>query len=261
VTTRIYLTAPVGLQGPAGFIGERRLHGPQGRLVLAMLAIEHRRPIGRDELADELWPDGLPSSWHVSVKVLVSKLRSVLREVAPSVRLEGAVGYYQLQLPVDSTIDVESAALRIHTAEAALRRGEIDAAAADGLVASMTASRLFLPGLDGPWASTSRARLVDIRLRALDLLSQVWLAKGEPDQAGRDAEAILRIDPYREEAYRTLIQAHLARGDRASAARAYALCAERLVVELGVEPSGATRELLEDARSRWPMERSPTSAD
>jgi DNA-binding SARP family transcriptional activator len=255
---RIYLTAPIGVQGPAGFVNETRLHGPQGRLVLAMLAVEHRRPVGRDELADELWPDELPSSWEVSVKALVSKIRAAVADVAPGVRLDGTVGYYQLHLPEDATIDVELAAARIHTAEAALRRGEVDAAAADGLVASMTASRPFLPGIDGPWATHSRARLVDVRLRALDLLSQVWLAKGEPDQARRDAEAILRIDPYREEAYRTVIRAHLARGDRASAARAYAQCAERLAAELGVEPASTTRKLLDDGGTGLPKASSPS---
>jgi DNA-binding SARP family transcriptional activator len=244
VANWIYLTAPIRIQGPVGIVGEARLHGPQGKLVLAMLALDHRRPVGRDEIADELWPDDMPSSWDLSVKVLISKVRAALREVAPDLRLEGAVGYYQLMVPRDTTIDVELAAARIHTAEAALRRGQVDAAAADGLVASMIASRPFLPGFDGPWATASRERLVDVRLRALELLSQVWLARGEPDQAGRDAEAILRIDPYREAAYRTLIRAHLARGDRASAARAYAQCAERLSVELGVEPTAETQALL-----------------
>jgi DNA-binding SARP family transcriptional activator len=242
--TRIYLTAPICVEGPNGLAGEARLHGPQGKLTLAMLALEHRRPVGRDELADELWPEGLPSSYEVSVKVLISKIRSALREVAPDLRLEGIVGYYQLHAPRDTTIDVELAAERIHSAEAAFRAGDIDVAAADGLVASMVASRSFLPGFDGPWAAAWRVRLVDVRLRALDLLSRVWLEKGEPDQAGRDAEAILRIDPYREEAYRTLIRAHLARGDRASAARAYATCTDRFAAELGVEPSPETRALL-----------------
>jgi DNA-binding SARP family transcriptional activator len=252
VTNRIYLTAPIMIQGPTGVVGEARLHGPQGKLVLAMLSLEHRRPVGRDELADELWPHELPGSWDVSVKVLISKVRTVLREVAPDVRLEGAVGYYQLHVPRDATIDVERAAARIHAAEAAFRLGRLDAAAADGLVASMIASRPFLPGFDGSWASASRARLVDVRLRALDLLSQIWLAKGEPDQAGRDAEAILRIDPYREEAYRTLIRAHLARGDHAAAVRAYTRCAERLSVDLGIAPTTATTELVA-GRTRRPV--------
>jgi DNA-binding SARP family transcriptional activator len=247
VSNRIYVTAPVRVQGPSGLIGESQLHGPQGRLVLVMLALDHRRPVSRDEIAEELWPDQLPRSWEMSVKVLVSKIRSVLGDVAPDLRLEGAVGYYQLLVSRDTSIDFELAAARIHTAEAAISRGEIDAAAADGLVASMIASRSFLPGFDGPWAAAARDRLVDVRLRALDLLSQVWLAKGVPDQAGRDAEAILRIDPYREEAHRTLIRAHLARGDRASAAQAYARCAERLATDLGVQPATETRSLLEGA--------------
>jgi DNA-binding SARP family transcriptional activator len=245
VSIRIYVTAPVRIEGPSRVIGEAHLHGPQGRLVLAMLALEHRRPMSRDEIAEELWPQQLPRSWETSVKVLVSKVRSVLGDVAPDLRLEGAVGYYQLFMSHDTTIDAELAAARIHTAEAAMSRGHTDAAAADGLVASMIASRSFLPGFDGPWVMASRARLVDVRLRALSLLSRVWLAKGAPDQAGRDAEAILRIDPYREESYRTLIKAHLARGDRASAARAYATCAARLGDDLGVQPATETRSLLD----------------
>ena len=250
MSTRIYLTAPVTVEGTTGLAGEGRLHGPQGRLTLAMLVLEHRRPVGRDELAEELWPDELPLSYEVSVKVLISKIRAALRRVAPDLRLEGTVGYYQLSVPRDTTIDVELAAARIHAAEAAFRADDVDAAAADGLVASMIASRTFLPGFDGPWATAWRARLVDVRLRALGLLSQVWLAKGEPDQAGRDAEAILMIDPYREEAYRTLIRAYLARGDHASAAHAYARCKDRLIAELGVEPTSETRGLLEAARTR-----------
>jgi DNA-binding SARP family transcriptional activator len=247
--TRIFLTAPICIEGPTGTAGEARLHGPQGRLTLAMLALEHRRPVSRDELAEELWPDGLPRSYEVSVKVLISKIRTLLREVAPDVRLEGTAGYYQLHTARSTMIDVEEAAARIHGAEAAFRGEDFDAAAADGLVASMIASRAFLPGLDGPWAMSARVRLVDVRLRALDLLSQVWLEKDEPDQARRDAEAILLIDPYREGAYRTVIRAHLARGDHASAARAYARCADRLAADLGVEPTPETRALLDAARA------------
>ena len=89
---------------------------------------------------------------------------------------------------------------------------------------------------------------MEIRLRSLDLLSQVWMTKGEPAQAARDAEAILGLDPYREEAWRTLIRAHLERGDRAAAGRAYGRLAERLATDLGVEPSDETRQLIGEAR-------------
>jgi DNA-binding SARP family transcriptional activator len=203
--------------------------------------------VSRDELADEIWTDGPPRSWELSVKVLISKIRAVLGNVAPGVRVDGSVGHYQLIIPRTSEIDVELAASCIHAAEAAFRRGDIEPAAADALVASMIAARTFLPGYDGPWATSSRARLVDVRLRALDLLSMVWLERGEPSQAARDAETILVIDPYREQAYRTLIRAHLARGDRAAAAHAFLRCTELLALDLGIEPSPETRELVEGA--------------
>jgi DNA-binding SARP family transcriptional activator len=89
---------------------------------------------------------------------------------------------------------------------------------------------------------------VDIRLRALDLLSTVWLERGDPAQAGRDAESILLIDPYREAAHRTIIRAHLARSDRAAAVRAYARCAELLAADLGIEPAAETQAILGPAR-------------
>jgi DNA-binding SARP family transcriptional activator len=248
LSTRIYVTAPIFIEGEAGLLREADLHGPQGMLTLAMLVLEHRRPMSRDVLAEELWPDGPPRSWELSVKVLISKIRAVLREVAPGVRVDGSAGNYQLTVPRGTVIDVEQAATRIHAAEAALARGDIEPAAADALVASMIAARTFLPGFDGPWATSWRTRLLDVRLRALDLLSMVWLERGEPAQAARDAETILVIDPYREEAYRTLIRAHLARGDRGAAASAYLRCANRLAHDLGIEPTAATRALLEDAR-------------
>jgi SARP family transcriptional regulator, regulator of embCAB operon len=248
LSTRIYLTAPVFIEGEAGLAREADFHGSQGRLTLAMLALEHRRPVSRDELAEEIWLDGLPRSWELSVKVLISKIRAALVKVAPGVRIDASSGYYQLTMPRETVIDVELAASRIHAAEATYRRGNIEPAAADALVASMIAARTFLPGFDGPWATSWRTRLVDVRLRALDLLSMVWLERGEPAQAARDAENILVIDPYREEAYRTLMRAHLARGDRAAAANAYRRCIERLALDLGIEPASQTRQLLEDAR-------------
>jgi len=43
-----------------------------------MLAVEHRRAIARDELADELWPEQPPRSWETALRAVVSKLRTAL---------------------------------------------------------------------------------------------------------------------------------------------------------------------------------------
>jgi DNA-binding SARP family transcriptional activator len=67
--------------------------------------------------------------------------------------------------------------------------------------------RPFLPGVDGPWARERRRWLQAVRMRALECLSEVWRRKGDHGQAARDAETILRLDPYRETTYLRLMLA------------------------------------------------------
>jgi DNA-binding SARP family transcriptional activator len=238
---RIHIVGEVSVESERGLVGQAELHGPQGRVVLAMLAAEHRRPVRRDELAEELWPDAVPGSWDTAVRVLVSKLRGALEHVETAeVLIASSSGAYQFRLPTDGWIDFDDAAASVHRAEALLGAGDIAAAGADALVASMIAGRGFLPGLDGPWVEATRERLLDLRVRALLCLAEVWLARGDPAQAARDAESIVRIDPYREDAHRLLMRSRAAAGDRASAARAFRECRSRLAEDLGVEPSPQT---------------------
>ena len=219
------------------------LPGPQARLALAMLVVEHRRVLLRDELAEDLWPDGPPDAWEVAVRSLISKLRRRFDQAG----LDGAViasapGGYRLEHPGPIVVDTESAASRIHAAEALTRRGSTRDAAADALVASMISARPFLAGFDGPWAAARRAELRDIRIRSLHVLADSWIDLGDPAQAVRDSERALALDPYREGLYRVLMRAHVALGDRAGAARAYDRCRRLLADELGVAPSQRTRE-------------------
>jgi DNA-binding SARP family transcriptional activator len=210
-----------------------------------MLAAEHRRAVRRDELADELWPDAVPDSWETAVRVLVSRLRAALDTVAETRGglIASSAGTYQLRLPADGWVDLDEAAAAVHRAEAQLASGMVDRAGADALVASMIAGRGFLPGLDGRWVGETRERLLDLRIRALVCLAEVWLARGDAAQAARDAQAIVDLDPYREGAHRLLMRAHVAAGDRSSAARAYQACRTRLAEDLGVEPAPETMAL------------------
>jgi DNA-binding SARP family transcriptional activator len=82
-----------------------------------------------------------------------------------------------------------------------------------------------------------------VRVRALECLSEVWLRKGDHGQAARDAETVLRLDPYRETAYRRLMLAHAAAGNRARALLAYERCRARLAADLGTAPGAAMQAL------------------
>jgi DNA-binding SARP family transcriptional activator len=242
---RIHIVGDVSVRSERGIVGQHDLHGPQGRLVLAMLAGEHRRAVRRDELAEELWPGTIPGGWDTAVRVLVSKLRAALGLISdsPDGLIVSSAGAYRLRLPPDGWIDLDEAAAAIHRAETALRVGDADTAGADALIASMIAARGFLPGIEGQWVDATRERLLDLRVRALLCLAEVWFSRSDFDQAARDAETIIHLDPYREPAHRLLMRARFAAGDRAAAALALRACRTRLAEDLGIEPSRETIDL------------------
>jgi SARP family transcriptional regulator, regulator of embCAB operon len=131
---RVYLIGPVCVQHGGAVVPQRAFPGPQGRVVFAMLAAEHGRPLARDRLAEELWNGEPPAGWEVAVRALVS----------------AAVGCYQLNLPGGAWVDLDAAGAAVHRAEAALATGRLELAGSEALVASMISRRPFLAGCDGP---------------------------------------------------------------------------------------------------------------
>src|SRR5262245_24045570 len=95
---RICVAGSLTVEDGEAVLGERDLPGNQGRLVLAMLAVEHRPPLSRDQLADELWPEGLPRSWETALRAVVSKVRAAGARAGVRPMIESAFGCYQLHL-------------------------------------------------------------------------------------------------------------------------------------------------------------------
>jgi DNA-binding SARP family transcriptional activator len=238
---RVYLTGEIVVEGADRVVGEAALPGLQGRVVLAMLAAEHRRRVPREELADELWGDARPAAWEAGLRALVSKARAAVAAALPGwPAITTIAGCHRFHLPPGGAIDIEIAHRAVHDAEAELGRGNVDAAGGAALVASMITRRPFLIGADGPWARARREHLQALRVRALEALAVAWACKGDHEQAARDAGEAARLDPFRETAHQKLIQAHAAAGNPARAIAAYRACRAILRDELGVEPSPET---------------------
>lgn len=246
---RVYVTGPLVVEAGDAVVHERDLPGGQGRIVLAMLAVEHRRSVSRDELADELWPDCLPASWDTALRAVVSKVRAVLGATGmrPEELIANAFGCYQLRLPRNGWLDLDAATRALHEAETELGRGNAGAAGAAATVTSLICRRPFLPGVHGPWTLDRRQRIERLRLRAEECLAEAWAAAGDYTRSVRAAEQALALDPYRETLYRRLMRSHALAGDRAAAARAYQRCRELLARELGIEPAPATIELFRES--------------
>jgi DNA-binding SARP family transcriptional activator len=242
---RIYLAGEVQVEWAGGLIREADLPARQGRLAFALLVDRRAHPVSREELADALWGDDLPSTWAVSLSAIISKLRVVLQGAGlpRDDVINAAFGCYQVHLPKDAWVDLEVAASGLHTAEAAVAGSRPLGGYGDALVALTILRRPFLPGAGGQWVDGRREALRAQLLRALDCMIHCQQASAEFELAVRNAEELVRMEPFREGGYRHLMRLHTARGDRAEALRVYETCRERLQEALGVGPSAETEAL------------------
>jgi DNA-binding SARP family transcriptional activator len=248
-------------------LDEQRFPGRQGRILFAYLAAQKGRPVPRDELAELLWGDELPATWEKALRVLMTKLRTLLSEcgIDGASALTSAFGCYQLTLPDGAWIDVHAAATGAEQAEAALAAGDLDGARARASTAAELARRVFLPGEDSPWVEEQRRDLRDVLVRALECLRDAALAGGQFGDAVRHAAEITELEPFRESSYRALMQAHAAAGDPAEALRVYERCRRFLADELGAYPSPESEavylELLRSSPGGSPAEGERHEAD
>jgi DNA-binding SARP family transcriptional activator len=239
---RIYLAGTVLVENGERLMRESQLGGPQGRFVLAYLVTERERAVTQGELAEALWPDSLPSSWALALSAIVSRLRARLAAVGlPRSRIIGnAFGCYQFTPPGDTWVDVEAALAAVDAAEGAIAAGDPFAAYGPSLIAVTVLRRPFLTGQDGDWVEARRAVLVSNLVRALDCRAEALAANQELELAVRHAREAVRLEPYRESAYRRLMGMLDRKGDRAEAVRVYLECERLLRQDLGVSPSDET---------------------
>jgi DNA-binding SARP family transcriptional activator len=219
---------------------DHELPGRQGRLLFAYLAANRDRVASRDELADALWPGGLPSAPEPALSALISKLRRLL----PDGALEGRSAI-RLDLGSHARVDVEGARDGIHRAEALIAARDWYAAVGPTLVAHNISQRRFLAGEEGDWIEGLRRELAEIHVRALECTARRSLGIGGPEVAvaERTARRLIALSPYRESGYAVLMEAFERQGNIAEALRIYEGLRGLLREELGAAPSPAVQRV------------------
>ncbi|WP_103532641.1 bacterial transcriptional activator domain-containing protein [Streptomyces sp. SM11] len=240
----------------------RVLASHQAQIALARLCLERPSGTGREQLADTIWPDGLPTTWASALRSVVSRLRPLLSEqenAEPAVIACG--GRYLLQLPEYAQVDVERAEQAAFTAAVAHREGDHSTAQRLATTAVSLLRGPFLASHESEWVESVRRHLKELRVSALETASSSSSALGDTHHALRYAEEAVRQAPFRESAYRCQMTAHRLAGNRAEALRIYQQLRVVLAEELGCDPSpeseAAYLGLLE--RTRLPV--SPARAE
>jgi DNA-binding SARP family transcriptional activator len=246
---RIYIFGRLAIESGPHVVREAAFPARQGRRLWAYLVLRRQWPVGREDLASAVWGEYFPDAWDTSLSALVSRLRAMLAPIArdlPALTIRGEVGQYQLIVPQGTVIDSERARAALHSAETALRQGQLGAALGEARVAMEIAARGFLGNDDLPWIRGERQFLAQLRVRALECTVEAELARGNADLAQREAEHLVLLDPLYEPGYRLLMRALAAHGNVAHIPRVMEQCRRALHESAGIAPSPATQHLFDE---------------
>jgi DNA-binding SARP family transcriptional activator len=210
-----------------------------GQRLIALLALKDR-PVGRLHVAGILWPD-YPMERSLAV------LRTTLWRVNQSGEQVIAAAPSLLGLDPGIQVDVRDLiafARRLAETEDLPGLVALDSVSLADLVGDL------LPDWYDDWLQDEREGLRQTRLHALESLARGLSAAGRHADAIQAALAAIRLEPLRESAHRTLIELHLAEGNRSEAWRQFQRCRRLLQEELGVDPSDSMRFLVEHLPGR-----------
>lgn len=190
--------------------------------ILALLAL--RSSLDRSKLAGTLWQATTEAHALGSLRTALWRLN---QQLPGCVVCDGR----RLRLPSSTTVDVDDF----------VRRGR-------KLLDPTTTPRVedlpdpwqagdLLPDWEHEWLAIDRERLRQLRLHVCETAAQRLCELGHHSLALEYALGVVREEPTRESAYRTLIAVHLAEGNLGEARRAFSRCAAMLDRELGTAPS------------------------
>ena len=226
--------------------------------LLAYLALNPGTAYRRERLAGLLWPDATEANARSYLRQALWRIRKVL---------ESARRNYFLTDDLTIAFDAEAE----YSLDVAVLEREVSAnPPTDELWRCVEVYHgELLPGFYDEWVAPERERLQAIYEHKLTLLLDRLVAEQRWPEAIQWAERWIAVGHMPEPAYRALMLAYSATGDRASMAAAYQRCVEALQRELDVEPSAVTRSLYEQlSRSestavtgRTPIESKPPATD
>jgi len=220
--------------------------GRKTRALLAVVALSAPRPALRGRLAELLWSRRPEEQARASLRQEIHRLLETLSPASAEI-MQVTRDHLSLR-PGAVWVDVE----------------EVMRATTDQPASLSLLDGDLLEDLDGidptfdAWLTTERERLRD---RARNLAEALLRESSEPEAAIPAAQRLLQIDRAHEGAWRAMMRAHVARGERGMAIQAYDRCRAVLADLLDAAPSQETQKLLAEIRgpygSRVPVRSSP----
>jgi predicted ATPase/DNA-binding SARP family transcriptional activator len=224
----------------AKLITQFRSNNNKGLLVY--LALQSERSFPREVLATLFWPEESESNARNNLRQSLHQLRKVLGDLENPGEAYLLVTRQTVQFNTDSDfiLDVD------HFLQS-IEKGDLEAAVAGyhgDLLPGFTCDSLQFED----WLRLEREHLHQVALEAMFEVTEGYLRTDQLDKAQAVARRQLTLEPWREPAYRQLMQAYALAGDRSNALAQFDICREILWEELGVEPAAETIALYESIK-------------
>ncbi|MFI5495915.1 BTAD domain-containing putative transcriptional regulator [Actinoplanes sp. NPDC051859] len=231
--------------------GPERLHcgGPKQRALLAVLLLNANRPVSMSRLADLIWWEAEPKSAAANLRTYVAGLRQAIG----GERILARPGAYEIRV-LPGEFDAHDFAELVARGRAALAAGSLDL----GVDALGRALALWdgRAGEDVPraFALDNLFTILDEeRLAVFEDWASALIAVGQTALAVPALRRFLSEHPYRERAWRHLMEARYRCGDAAGAIATFQRVRAVLLDQLGLEPGVELVELHRAILRRDPL--------
>jgi two-component SAPR family response regulator len=196
-------------------------------------------PSQRDQIASDFWPEGsseqIRSNFHTALK----RARHALGENVVTFSDE----IYALNPEVSLSCD----ALELESLIAQARGLSSGDARTEDLLTR--AVRLYdgelLPEVSHQWAAVHREKYYDLCLEGMISLAACAKYRHDFKTALQLLKRVLKLEPYREDVHRLILQLYADRGEKRKVLNQYRTLLELLKNDLGSEPGEATRQLFQ----------------
>lgn len=212
------------------------LRSRKGEWLLALLVLRAGRPVAREWLAENLWPDSLPDDARTSLRQSLKDLRTALGE--QEWRIEAVAGRRL-------ALDLTGAEVDVWEFEAGVRAGDAERLRR---AIELYAGPL-LEGCAETWVVAEREEREQAYLIALERLAHAAEAQGDPAAAVGYRRRAAAAAPLTEPIQRALITALAHGGETQAAVDVYQQLRRNLYREHGTEPDTETTALFQQIRA------------
>lgn len=229
----------------------------KARQLFQLLVTYRQTMLEREQIVDMLWPELDPEGGQRDFKIAYTTLCKVLEpnrdRKAPSAFVVRDGSRYGLRPDGDIWLDAAEFDELVAAGDQQLTKRPLTATETYRQALKLYEGEYLQEFPYEEWSSEERERLLTTYLRTAERLARALSEQGEWEEVIAVCELILARDDCWEQAYRLMMGAFLALGQRPQALRAYQRCVERLDSELGVQPAAATTQLYHKILAQAPQ--------